>query len=327
MKVSLKNLRTSQLPLPAGGGFNVGVCYVNQEARSISWLTSSSDTWCSLSDLILFKDSGAIGSDVYENNIGRVRSLALNKLTEYEVSHGDKNIFFSKLREFIATAQVSYNKIAIHVDYSSMPRAIYCDLVFVIEQLLRNQDSATLWYTPGRYPECEYPTAGASDFKVFSGRSSTFSGSRTHIFGLGFDRIRSHGIWSVIDPQCLVSFYADPAADESYVEKVKAENSEIISSSDFLFSAPLNDFLMSFSRITSTVVQFCKYGDVVMVPDGPKPFILACSIIPAYLDRVGVVCFHVAYKNNGKNSLIDVQPAGTSVGFSFDSPAAVLIDE
>lgn len=208
--------------------------------------------------------------------------------------------------------------IEVHIDYSCMPRLWYCQLPVLLDRLLRSQDMAYFWYTPGEYPEAEYPTAGVEDFHVFSGKSSLRTALRTHVFGLGFDRIRSQAIWSVLDPQRLVCFYADPAAKPEYVNRVQSDNHEVLAVANHVFSVPIQDFIFTYSKIAATVSEFLTLGDVILVPDGPKPLILAASLVPLRLARTGVLCFHVTRRKTPDFKPIDVKPFGDdSFGFRF----------
>lgn len=213
--------------------------------------------------------------------------------------------------------------VQIHFDYSCMPRRWYCALPSVVSGRLRPQDQAFFWYTPGKYDETNYPTAGTSDFAVFSGRPSLGSSSRTHLFGLGFDRIRSQAIWSVLDPHNLICFYADPAAQPSYVERVERDNREALNAAAYTFTIPLDDFAVAFSKLVSVVNQFRTAGDVVIVPDGPKPLVLASSLVPLVREEpTGVVCFHVAKRQSENFTPVDVPELSEPVGFSIAGPVA-----
>jgi hypothetical protein len=187
---------------------------------------------------------------------------------------------------------------------------------------MREQDTACFWYTPGRYAGGEYPSAGVDDFRVFSGRASVGAQFRTHMMGLGFDRVRSQGIWSVLDPQNLVCFYADPAVVDGYVDRVLRDNHDVLLAAQHVFSLPLTDFVYSYSKIVSVVKDFRHLGDVVIVPDGPKPLILASSLVPLSIDIPGVVCFHVTRPQSGGASSVPVDAAGEPVGFRFGGTAA-----
>jgi hypothetical protein len=205
----------------------------------------------------------------------------------------------------------------VHVDYSCMPRRWYCSLPLAIEKFLRPQDRAYFWYSPGNYSIGEYPTAGVSDFHVFAGRASLSARFRTHVFGLGFDRIRANAICSVLDPQYLVCFYADPGVKEDYVRKVQMDNRDILSQANLSFTLPINDFNASFTRLFAIASDFQQFGDVVFVPDGPKPLILASSLVPLVFGKAGTLCFHVARRKTKDHQPIDVVPTGDIYGFVY----------
>ncbi len=210
--------------------------------------------------------------------------------------------------------------VEVHTDYSCMPCHWYCQLPELFENALREDDRAFFWYTPGQYSETVYPTAGTSDFKVFSGRASLSAKFRTHLFGLGFDRVRSQAIWSVLDPRTLVCFYGDPAVNAAYVDRVRTDNREVLDAASFTFTVPVTDFAAAFSKIRSAVFQFRELGDVVIVPDGPKPLVFASSLVPMTIDDVsGVVCFHVSKRKMEGFTPVDVPAAGEPVGFSIRS--------
>lgn len=212
---------------------------------------------------------------------------------------------------------VQNDPIEIHFDYSCMPRLWYCNLPELCLKTLRPIDRAFLWYTPGQYPEAEYPTAGVEDFKVFSGKPSLNARFRTHIFGLGFDRVRSQAIWSVLDPQNLVCFYADLDVVSANVDRVKADNRDVMAAANHTFSVPVRDFIYAYGLIASIVSEFRNIGDVVIVPDGPKPLILASSLIPLRLEVPGVLCFHVTRRKGQNYKPVDVKPIGEPFGLSF----------
>jgi len=208
-------------------------------------------------------------------------------------------------------------QIEVHIDYSCMPRSWYCRLPFLIEKQLRPQDVAYFWYSPGEYPATDYPTAGVEDFHIFAGKAKLNPNFRTHMFGLGFDRIRSQAIWSVIDPENLVCFYTDPGTVDGYVKKVKQDNRDILLSANYIFSVPMEDFVNTYSRLVGVVREFSNVGDVILVPDGPKPLVLASSLIPSFLGIPGVVCFHVTRRKANESEPVEVKPAGEPYGFCF----------
>ena len=124
-----------------------------------------------------------------------------------------------------------------------------------------------------------------------------------------------------MDPHRLVCFYADPAAEPSYVARVERDNREALNAAAYTFKVPVDDFATTYSKLVSTVHQFRSEGDVVIVPDGPKPLVLASSIVPMVMDDPsGVVCFHVAKRQTDSFIPVDVAANGDPVGFSIGGP-------
>lgn len=206
----------------------------------------------------------------------------------------------------------------IHVDFSSMPRSWYCEVPFILDATLRENDHGYLWYTPGLYPTSAYPTVGVNDFRVFSGKASLAPAFRTHLMGLGFDKIRSQAIWSVIDPENLIAFYADPASCDEYIERVRADNEDVLRSAQHVLRLPLTDVAFCTNRLIATVREFRRLGDVILVPDGPKPLVLAASLTPSLVGVPGIVCFHVARKMTASIDPVDVFPNGDPVALRFE---------
>ena len=209
----------------------------------------------------------------------------------------------------------SKSSVEVHVDYSSMPRLWYCTIFTLAQSLLRPDDKLYFWYTAGIYQGAEYPTAGTSDVSLFSGRPSLTPKVRTHLFGLGFDRIRASAIFRVLDPQNLVCFYADPGIRHEYVEKVNTDNRDLLAAAKLVFTAPVGDFVTAFSRIAEVTREFAAEGDVILVPDGPKPLVLASSLVPFFLNRNGIVSLHVRRRRSQVPGVKDVPAAGEVYGF------------
>lgn len=250
-----------------------------------------------------------------------------NKLIQTPFVSDDGEKLFEHVRTFIRSiiAESGVERIEVHVDYSCMPRLWYCNLPVVLEQILRCGDRAFFWYTPGTYPVGEYPTAGVNDFRIFSGKPSVRLGMRTHLFGLGFDRIRSQAIWSIIDPERLVCFYADPAVRVEYAERLRADNRNLLAAANQVFTVPIRDFVATYSRVTEAVCEYYVFGDVILVPDGPKPLILASSLVPLRLDRPGITCFHVARRKPEEFVPLDITAHGKPVGFYYEGILAKCV--
>lgn len=241
-----------------------------------------------------------------------------NKLDVIPCSANDADSFLGSLDKAVTSIANTPNiQLEVHIDYSCMPRKWYCNIPLLLSRVLRANHRAYMWYTPGVYPKPEYPTAGIHDFTVSSGHPSLSPSFRTHLFGLGFDKVRSAAIHSVLDPEHLICFYADPAVNPQYATRVREDNEDVLAAASHILTVPLHEFVTAYSMLGSLVREYRAKGDVILVPDGPKPLILAASLIPQTHGGDGVVCFHVTRGKTPVFMPIDVLPLGDAFGFSF----------
>ena len=245
----------------------------------------------------------------YINNKFEIEEIKISEVQKL------KDLLLNKIRSIISN---EYTKINIHVDYSCMPRNWYCNIPKYLLQCNGVTIDLIMWYTQGIYSDTEYPTAGISDFSRFSGYPSLNPFKRHHIFSLGFDNIRTYAIYRVLDPDSLLCVIAKR---NKYLQKVYDDNKEIISQADFVINLPINDFVVSFSRIIEIIKSLPKNHDVILVPDGPKPFILAFSLIPEFIDQMGITCLHVARRH-----VADIQPTNVLPDLSEEIIGVKLIN-
>ena len=304
--VSPTDTRIKRLIVVASG-YERRASYWSQKVLGIL-KPSRTNQWC------------VIGFTDHKEDLSRVENDAFYRSTGLDIqefpSHDDTGVV-SHVQNSVSRLieQFPHSELEVHVDYSSLPRTWYRSIYNEIEKTLVTRALLYFWYSSGIYDGLEYPTAGVSDVEIFSGRASLRSKDRTHIFGLGFDRIRSSAIFRVLDPQRLVCFYADPGIRPDYVERVINDNRDIIAAAELVFTAPINDFALAFGRIAGIAREFASLGDVILVPDGPKPLVLASSLVPDFLAQNGLVSLHVRRRKIGEAGTVDVMPAGEIYGF------------
>jgi hypothetical protein len=213
-------------------------------------------------------------------------------------------------------AKPTRHGIEVHVDYSSMPRAWYCGAFRTILTHLPRSGRLYMWYSGGKYGREEFPTAGVSDIRLFCGYPTINPPARTHIIGLGFDRIRASAIFRVLDPQSLVCFYGSPSSGHEYASRVRDDNRDLLAAAQREFFVPVGDFARAFALIADVVREYRRLGDVIIVPDGPKPLVLASSLIPDFLDLRGIVSLHVRRRKDESSKGLDIPASGDVSGFS-----------
>lgn len=210
------------------------------------------------------------------------------------------------------------NEINIHVDYSSMPRSWYSRIPQLLESLKEIKYKAFFWYVEGAYPSGyeEYPSAGIDSFSLFSGHSSLrIDNKRVHILSIGYDTIRTQAMVSILDPESMIVCNAYNSQNREISERVKYVNKELIAQTIMLVSLKLDDFSFMISKLCELAYEYQPMGDVIFIPDGPKPLILAMSLVPSIVLLPGVTCLHIA-RNKEYFNPIDVFPKNNIWGFS-----------
>ena len=240
------------------------------------------------------------------------RLLSEHGINQVEVDTKDCVTAWTTLANYINDHPEGFTQIII--DYSSMPRNWYCMFANKMINGEIGPDVAMI-YSHGEYFTSKYPCVGYGEFHEFSGRPNITTTREMNIFGLGFDSTRTHGIWTFLDPQASVAIIARSPNNKEHCDRVRRENPEIISASDNIYEVNINEFSMTLSTIIDIARKYSGYGDVALVPDGPKPIVLAMSLVPLYLDSKGVYCWHVGHVKPEEYEPIDIKPSGGFFGF------------
>ena len=205
------------------------------------------------------------------------------------------------------------------VDYSSMPRRWYCNLLRRLQAAPKNVHSE-FWYVQGRFPGgIEYPCVGFGDFTVFSGVPRVTRTTEIHIFGLGLDSTRTYGIWNLLDPQFTCCLIAASDANTELVQRVHKLNEEILLSANIVENVCFGDFPRMLASIVDLARKCVGLGDVCLVADGPKPLVLAMSVAPDIVGIPGISSWHVSHVKPDSYEPIDVAPTEHAYGFSVIS--------
>lgn len=235
------------------------------------------------------------------------------------VKYQDSSYVLARIKKMLKQRMDEKSAVTISIDYSSMPRSWYCKLPAMLAKILRPTDLAYFWYCEGCYQAdlSNYPTAGIDSFQLISGRPSLLPDKRAHIFGLSYDSIRTQGIISVLDPEYVIVCEAhDPNREDIYKNLIVA-NEDFMARAAMIISLDLSDFTFMLSKLRELTNESIATSDVVFVPDGPKPLILAMSLIPDMINRTGVSCIH-AIRNYDKFVPIEVIASGVVVGFAIE---------
>jgi hypothetical protein len=236
-----------------------------------------------------------------------------------EASYHDYQIPFSKIISFLSKRLIPDDHTTVHVDYSSMPRTWYCKLPNLFCEILKPTNRVCFWYSEGKYPDSyeDYPSAGIDSMSLFSGRSSLrVDHNRLHVVSLGYDVVRTQAIISIIDPDYLVACYAYNPGNLAIQDNIKRLNAHQLSQAAIIMALHISDFSFMVSKLCETAYELLSIGDVIFIPDGPKPLIFAMSLVPDIIKRQGVTCLHFA-RNMQSFIPINVNATGKVFGVSL----------
>ena len=217
----------------------------------------------------------------------------------------------------------SHDRLRIHIDYSSMPRSWYCSFVSLADELVGTKKELLFWYVSGNYPDTykNYPSAGIDSISVFAGLAlPAVDRRRIHIIGLGYDYIRTETVISIIEPESLIACYAYNPQNSGTIENAYNANKKVIDRALLSVALPIDDFSSTVDRLCELVYNSTlDGGQVVLVPDGPKPLIMAMSLVPSIIKKAGITCLHIS-RNSIHYSKSDVKPRqGEVYGFIIQS--------
>ena len=211
------------------------------------------------------------------------------------------------------------NAVSIHIDYSSMPRKWYCSFPNALLPVVRKKDSLLFWYVDGEYPDdyINYPSAGIHSFVHFSGKPTLRSNSkRLHVISLSYDIIRTQATISLLDPDSIVMCAAYDSRNDTILDNVISINKEIRPYANMFVTLQMDDFEFMVAKLCEIANEYVSDGDVVFVPDGPKPLIFAESLVPTILNNNGISCLHII-RNNRFFNPVEVLPTENIIGVCF----------
>lgn len=206
----------------------------------------------------------------------------------------------AQVKRWIDSHAISEDEFKLHIDYSSMPQNWYCDLLMSLEKIVPVECTTFFWYTEGEYADIsdEYPSAGIESFSLVSGAAPLGNTDRTHVIAMGYDKFRTQAIISVLDPNRFILCAAYDSNEQVVLKNIRTINARIIPQASLCTYLPINNFEFMLAKLREIAQENYKNGGVVFVPDGPKPLILAMSIVPEFFSEPGVTCLQI--KHNEK---------------------------
>lgn len=297
------------------GKNDIFICAFGYEKRSY-FLYDKVSSRLSADNIQIFLFDDYAQSDELKQKIERIKANK-NVIVEMAKYDGGKNVQ-EKIIQLVNCRKKQDERLVFHIDYSSMPRSWYSALPIILKKMLGEEDKVYFWYVAGRYPGDyeEYPSAGIDSFTLLGKPSLRTEGRRTHVVGLSYDTVRTQAMISILDPDTFIACNAYDPYHKEISNNVKSVNSQLLSQAWMEITLQIDDFSFMISKFCEIANEFLSLGDVIFVPDGPKPLIFAMSLVPELIDKVGVTCLHVS-RNKNLYKVVDVEPTNTIFGFSF----------
>lgn len=305
-----ENIKVEDIPSNA-----IFLCSVGYEERSY-YLLDQFRKKLSANNILVFAFKNHLSRT---NKPNRIDEAHLSNVKVHLVEYADFDIFYNSTLDFIREKISLDSNAYVYIDYSYMPRKWYCKLPLKLTNDLNIKNKIVFLYSEGTYPDNyeEFPSAGIKSFESFSGKSSLrTSAKRTHVIALSYDKIRTEGVLSTLDPESFIACNAYDVDDKEIHNNVMHLNKSIISRATLSISFHMDDFSFMIAKLCEIANEYLPLGDVIIIPDGPKPLIFALSLIPDILKKNGITCMQILRNDNDDNPN-EVLPSGKVVGFSI----------
>lgn len=251
------------------------------------------------------------------SNFDRLKKEVENLKAQYKMierKYEEGNKVINDMISFVK--ERDSQEVHVHLDYSSMPRNWYCNLPMELHKLYPQK--VTFWYVKGKYPKNYevYPSSGIETYSLIGVSTLRAEQKRMHVIGLGYDVIRTKALLSIMDPEFYSVCSAHDNSDHDIGDNVQKMNIEIISQAFKSIEFNLDDFSFIYSKLCEMANEYNPIGDIIFVPDGPKPLIMAMALVPQTIAKPGISCLLVS-RNKSCYEPIMVEPTNKIIGFGL----------
>lgn len=225
-----------------------------------------------------------------------------------EINANDDGPIYEELREALKKKS---DKLRLVVDYSSMSRLWYNAILnWAILTDISNIIEIDFLYSLGKH-EGELPFYTIEDILPLPGceGGALRFGEAIAIFGLGKYGVMAQSVFENLEPDRIFTYIASPGAYAKYAEEVMRNNQFIIEHSSGLLELPLKRVQLTLRYLTDFVSPFLKRDEIILIPMGPKPHVLAAMLLS--LRYKEIACLRVSAKRKRAEK---VEPTGGIIG-------------
>jgi hypothetical protein len=208
------------------------------------------------------------------------------------VAYNDDAPLYKYLRE---TGGGKSSSVRILVDYSCMSRIWYAAaLNWARHTPVPSNIVVDFLYAVGEHKNNISPVVIRDILSIpgCEGNPTPFSKS-IGVFGLGFDNFATLCVLDRLEPDVVYTYLANPAAFDDYPERARKLNEVIREKySRVNLELPLCSVERTYVSLTELISPHRSEADIVLVPMGPKPHVLAAILLSMRFP--GITCLDVS---------------------------------
>lgn len=236
-----------------------------------------------------FHNKIVFGINSYLENSNRIKNDKFYREQgfKYQIENEDtgEKIILS-IHEIINS---SSNSVNIYIDYSSMPRTWYSELIRYLGDLNFKQNVSVIFlYSEGKFvkpSDKETYNLHVEPLRGFT-YASVPEKPTALIIGLGYETRRPLGLKEYFDASKMVLFLTDEQTSGKYYSEVIKKNKILLETVEKknpndVFYYPVNDQEFTFFNLERVCKEIQKSYRIVIAPCGPKFFTL-CSLLVAF---------------------------------------------
>lgn len=180
--------------------------------------------------------------------------------------------------------------LTIFCDYSSMPRALYGQVVLEASRQPQKFKSLHLAYVPGKHAEGVDGSRRLDGLRSLIGTEGTPAQQQppAAVVGLGYDGSLAQAAVDLFQLDHFACFYAGPGTTPDAERRATECNATLVQQCEVLKRVPATSVASAFDCVLSLCHWYLSRRNVMLIPLGPKPHVLGSVLACAYDTRIAL---------------------------------------
>ncbi len=242
----------------------------------------------------------------------KFHDILYNQFSFINTCTSDESIIYSILNEYVANKRLE--KLKILVEYSSMSRVWYTAIINWARFAPINDVELSFVYCIGEYKDDFTPLLINNIYTLMGYEGSSKHSKTLAIFGLGFDKMAALCVIDRLEPDLVISFVAS-TEHHDYQKKAADINDEFTKTygQNELMYFPITSVTNTYRLMSELVTAYVDEFNVVFIPMGPKPHILASILLSSKYPEITQI-----YVQGARNPAPNVIPTDNFVCTKID---------